>query len=188
MGIEFRVDEATEILGRTPRVLAELLEGLPERWLLADESEDTFSPYDVVGHLIHGERTDWLPRLRLVAEEGEDRTFEPFDRFAHRDRGQEAPIGELIEEFARLRQQNLASLEELLADGLALSDAGTHPELGRITAAELIASWAVHDLGHLRQVARTLAGQYRASVGPLRPYLPVLQEGTHRAASARDGR
>ena len=176
MGIELRVGEATEILDRTPDVLAELLEGLPERWLHADEGADSFSPYEVVGHLIHGERTDWLPRLRIVAEVGEARPFEPFDRFAHREEGWERPMGELLVEFARLRDENLAALDDLLDEGLALSDVGTHPELGRLTAGELIAAWAVHDLGHLRQVARTLAAQYRDQVGPLKAYLPVLGE------------
>ena len=177
MGLRFRTEDAVALLGRTPDVLRALLEGLPERWLHADEGQDSFSPYEVIGHLIHGERTDWMPRLRIILEEGEARPFDPFDRFAHRERGRTTSLSELLTEFDRLRSRNLTALESVLEDGFDRTATGTHPELGRVTAGQLLATWVVHDLGHVRQIARTMARQYESAVGPWRPYLPVLDAG-----------
>lgn len=174
--MEFRAEEAIMILGRTPDLLKTMLDGLPEDWTHASEGPGTFSPYEVVGHLLHGERTDWLPRLEIVLEEGEARPFEPFDRFAHRRWGRRRPLSALLEELGHLRAENVDRLEGLLEVGLDLDAAGRHPELGRVTVRELLAAWVVHDLGHVRQIARVMAKQYGDQVGPWRTYLPVLGE------------
>lgn len=178
MTIPFDPADAMAVLRRTPDTLRALLSGLPESWLHADEGGDTFSPWDVVAHLLHGERTDWMPRLRIILEHGEARPFEPFDRFAHRTASIGASIDELLEKFEEARQASLAELASLLDGGLdsGLDRAGRHPELGRVTARQLLATWAVHDLGHVRQIARVLAKQYGGEVGPWRAYLPVLSE------------
>lgn len=129
----------------------------------------------MVAHLLHGERTDWLPRLRIL-ELGETRPFDPFDRFAHRTESAGASIDELLDQFAEARKASLVELESLLADGLDLHRAGRHPELGRVTARQLLATWVVHDLGHIRQIARVMARQYCDEIGPWQDYLPVLSE------------
>lgn len=162
------------ILARTPAVLRALLQDLPDTLVRANEGEGTFSPFDVVGHLIHGERTDWIPRARILLEEGGGRPFEPFDRFAMYEAGRGRTLAELLDEFEALRAANLRTL-----DGWRLTDAdlarrGTHPDLGPVTLGELLAAWAVHDLDHLAQIARVLAFQSRERVGPWRAYLPIL--------------
>lgn len=175
MTIPFDAAEAMAVLRRTPDTLRPLLAGLPETWLHADEGDDTFSPWDVVAHLLHAERDDWMPRLRIILEHGETRAFEPFDRLAHRTASAGASIDELLDQFAAARRASLAELASLLAGGLDLDRAGRHPELGRVTARQLLATWVVHDLGHIRQVARVMAKQYGDAVGPWRAYLPVLE-------------
>lgn len=176
MTLPFEPDDAVAVLRRTPGTLRALLAGLPDRWLHADEGAETFGPWEVVAHLLHAERDDWMPRLRIILEHGETRPFEPFDRFAHRTASAGASIDELLDQFAKARQANLVELESLLAGGLDLDRAGMHPELGRVTARQLLATWAVHDLGHIRQIARVMAKQYDEEVGPWRAYLPVLSE------------
>ena len=172
--MEPRLPEITAILSRTPATLRALLKDLPEPWLLANEGEGTFSPRDVLGHLIHGEKTDWVPRLRLILASGEAQPFVPFDRFGFRDAIQNVPTGALIAEFDALRATNLAHLEgfALTADQLALT--GTHPELGRVTLGQLLATWAVHDLNHVGQIVRVMAGRYSDTVGPWKAYLGIL--------------
>jgi DinB superfamily len=167
-------DEAIPVLERTPAALQAMLGGLPEAWLVADEGPDTFSPRDVVGHLIHGEETDWLARVRIILEHGESVPFTPFDRFAFRTRSAGRSTAELLERFAELRRANLEALRAFGLDASALARTGTHPALGRVTLGQLLAAWVVHDLGHLKQVARTMAGQYREAVGPWRKYLTIL--------------
>lgn len=176
MTIPFDPAEAISVLRRTPATLRALLRGLPEDWLAADEGDDTFSPWEVVAHLLHGERTDWIPRLRIIREHGEARPFEPFDRFAHREESGSLSMAELLDEFEAARMWNLAELEQLLVDGVDLGRTGVHPELGRVTARQLLATWVVHDLGHIRQITRVMAKQYAGEVGPWRDYLPVLSE------------
>lgn len=176
MPIEFQLKEAAALLSRTPATVRNLLADLPEAWLTASEGPKTFSAWDVVAHLLHGERTDWMPRLRIILEHGEGRPFEPFDRVAHRAESAGLTIGELLDAFAAARARNLAELEALGLDEAALARTGTHPELGRVTARELLATWVVHDLGHIRQIARVLARQYAGVVGPWREYLPVLRQ------------
>ncbi len=163
-----------EILARTPDVLQSMLAGLSESVVQAAEDDDAWSPYDVVGHLIHGEKTDWIPRLRLILDEGEERPFEPFDRFAQFEASRGRSLESLLDEFAGLRALNLKELRRLEAEGIDLETTGTHPDLGRVTAGELLATWAVHDLGHLVQIGRTMARGLGTAVGPWKSYLSIL--------------
>jgi hypothetical protein len=172
-----RVTEALEVLERTPRALREMLAGLSDPWLRADEGPDTFSPADVVGHLIDGEEADWIPRMRIILEKGEAQPFTPFDRFAFRKAHGGRSIGELLDLFEGLRARNLEAVRGLGLDASRLELTGTHPALGRVTLSQLLATWVVHDLGHIRPAARVMAGRYREAVGPWREYLPVLDEG-----------
>ena len=172
--MSFDLAEACAVLGRTPWVLSALLDGLPDSWVEGDEGPETWSPFDVLGHLIHGEKTDWVPRARVILEHGEARAFEPFDRFAMLEASRGRTIGELLAEFTELRQQSLAGLRALGLTDEDFERRGVHPELGPVTLGELLATWVAHDLGHLAQVARVMAKQYAAEVGPWREYLPVL--------------
>jgi hypothetical protein len=172
--MQFDLDRALEILERTPAAFRALLGGLPEVWTSPDEGPGTFSAFDNVGHLIHGERTDWIPRARIILAQGADRRFEPFDRFAQQRESAGRSTAELLEEFARLRAANLATLRGWNLGPRELALEGEHPELGRVTLEQLLATWAAHDLSHLAQTARVLAKQYREAVGPWRAYLPLL--------------
>ena len=170
----FDLAEATALLARTPRVLDAWLRGLPEPWLRATEGPDTWSPCDVVGHLLHGEETDWIARAEIIRTHGPTRAFDPFDRFAMFEKSKGMTIDDLLDAFAEARAQNLATLQswQLGPDDFALE--GRHPELGPVTLGQLLATWTAHDLGHLRQIARTMARRYTADVGPWRQYLSVL--------------
>ena len=167
--------DSLALLARTPRVLDALLRDLPEPWLTTDEGPGTFSPRDVLGHLVHGERVDWMVRTRVILEHGPAQVFEPFDRLAHQRDFVGRSVTELLEEFTRLRGTNVRQLRELALTGDALALEGRHPELGRVTLGELVASWVVHDLDHLGQIARVMAKRYRGAVGPWRAYLPILE-------------
>ena len=173
----FQLPDAISVLERTPRTFHALLAGLPESWTRTNEGPETFSPFDNLAHLIHGERTDWIPRARIILAQGDDRRFEPFDRFAHVRESEGKQLTALLDEFARLRSENLDALRswDLTEDKLALE--GEHPELGPVTLRQLLAAWVVHDLGHIAQTARVMAKQYREAVGPWRKYLPVLDRG-----------
>ena len=166
--------DAVAVLERTPAALRGMLDGLPDAWLLASEGPDTFSPRDVIGHLIHGEETDWIPRMKIILEHGEAVPFTPFDRFAFRTASAGHSTSALLERFAVLRGESLRALAALRLDAAALARTGTHPGLGRVTLGQLLAAWVVHDLGHVKQVARTMASQYREAVGPWREYLTIL--------------
>lgn len=173
--MDFDLNAGVAVLERTPATLRALLAGLPSDWVHATEGPETWSPFDVVGHLVHGERTDWIPRARLILEQGDDRRFTPFDRFAQFRESEGKSLIQLLDELARLRQENLATL-----DGWDLTDAqldlkGAHPELGTVTLRQLLATWAAHDLGHINQISRVMAKQYRAAVGPWRAYLSVME-------------
>jgi len=172
--VELRLPDAILILGKTPACLDHLLRDLPDEWLRATEGPDTWSCYDVVGHLIHGELTDWIPRIQIILEHGANRAFAPFDRFAQFQNDQTRPIGELLERFKSLRQQNLTQLTELHLTPQDFDRKGMHPELGAVTLGELISSWVVHDLTHLNQVHRVMAKQYSDAVGPWKQYLSIL--------------
>jgi DinB superfamily len=170
----FDLEEAVAVLARTPATLDALLRGLPEGWIAAHEGGETWSPFDVIGHLIHGERTDWLPRAKIIREDGEARTFEKFDRFAQFALSQGRTLGSLLDEFAELRKENLRELQAMGLTDADLERRGQHPELGIVTMRQLLATWMAHDLDHVVQVSRVLARQYSDEVGPWRAYLRII--------------
>jgi hypothetical protein len=172
--MEFQLERALEILERTPAALRGLLGGLPEAWTSPNEGPDTFSAFDNLGHLIHGERTDWIPRARIILAPASNRRFEPYDRFAQKRENQGKSLADLLDEFTRLRSENVATLRGWRLSDAQLNLQGEHPELGVVTLRQLLATWAAHDLGHVAQIARVMAKQYRDAVGPWRAYLPVL--------------
>lgn len=172
--MNFQVNEAITILERTPLAFRALLGGLPDTWTMPNEGPDTFSAFDNVGHLIHGERTDWIPRARIILDQGADRRFAPYDRFAQVRESEGKSMDDLLDEFARLRVENLATLRGWNLSDAELALEGEHPELGAVTLRRLLATWVAHDLGHVAQTARVMARQYRDAVGPWRAYLPVL--------------
>lgn len=174
--IEFSLDHAINLLGRTPGVLRGMLEGLPSEWSSKNDGEKTWSPYDVLGHLIHGERTDWIPRAKIIMEEGEKKAFEPFDRFAQFEASKGKSLEELLGTFERLRQENILRLKEMRLKPEDLRRSGKHPELGRVNLGELLATWVAHDQDHLVQISRTMARQYQKAVGPWQAYLSVMKE------------
>lgn len=173
-GTDFSLDAARQILERTPAVIREWLDGLSESWIEPNEGGDTFSPRDVLGHLIHGEKTDWIPRLRQIMEGRGDRPFEPFDRFAMRKQDGRPTISEMLEEFASLRMENLTTMESMSLSADDLERTGIHPDIGVVTVRQLLATWTAHDLAHLAQIARTMAKQYAEAVGPWRGHLRVM--------------
>lgn len=168
------LSEITAILMRTPATLRAMLEGLPDAWLHANEGEGTFSPRDVLGHLIDGEKTDWLPRIRLILESGARVPFEPFDRVAFKATIDSMTTEALLTDFATLRAAGLAEVRgmNLTADSLSLK--GRHPALGAVTLGHLLATWAVHDLNHISQIVRVMSHRYADAVGPWKAYLGVL--------------
>jgi hypothetical protein len=172
--MDFDLTAGIAVLERTPHTLRAMLAGLPPAWTDATEGPDTWSPYVIVGHLIHGERTDWIPRARIILAQGPERRFAPFDRFAQFRESQGKTLAELLDEFARLRAENLATLAGWRLTDSQLALEGEHPELGRVTLRQLLATWVAHDLGHVAQTARVMAKQYRDAVGPWRAYLPVM--------------
>jgi hypothetical protein len=171
----FDLGASMAVLERTPAVLRALLVGLPDRWTTINEGGDTWNPMQVVAHLIHGERTDWIPRARIILAQGADREFEPFDRFAHLNEDQGRTISQLLDEFVHLRADGLTTLRGWHLTDAHLELTGVHPEFGEVTLKQLLATWTAHDLGHLVQVARTMARQYRDDAGPWRAYLSVLK-------------
>jgi hypothetical protein len=179
--MEFNLPDTIALLTRTPAVLDALLRDLPETWTLASEGASTWSPLDIVGHLVHGERTDWMPRVRLILQSGETQTFAPFDRLGHVHEAQGKSLEQLLEEFASLRAQNLAELRALNLGPEELAHRGRHPTFGEVTLAQLLATWPAHDLTHLHQISRVLAHQYQQAVGPWKAYLGVLQCAGHGA-------
>lgn len=172
--MDFDLNSGTAILERTPRSLRAMLDGLPSVWTEATEGPETWSPYVIVGHLIHGERTDWIPRAQIILAQGPQRRFTPYDRFAQFRESQGKSLADLLEEFARLRLESLATLAGWRLTDAQLALEGEHPELGQVTLRQLLATWVGHDLGHIAQAARVMAKQYREAVGPWRAYLPVM--------------
>jgi hypothetical protein len=170
----FVIEEGVAILARTPATLDALLRGLPDGWIAAHEGGETWSPFDVIGHLIHGERTDWMPRVRMILERGDTQAFETFDRFAQFAASQGRTLESLLDELAALRKENLRELEALHLTEADLERRGQHPALGVVTLGQLLATWVAHDLDHVMQVARVLAKQYSDEVGPWRAYLRVI--------------
>jgi hypothetical protein len=164
---------ATCVLERTPAVLTEWLRGLPEGWLDCDEGAETWSPRAIVGHLIEGERTDWMPRVHHLLRHGDAVAFDPFDRFAHLH-AEPQPIATHLDEFARLRSASLADLESLALEPADLHRRGRHPEFGVVTLGQHLATWVAHDLSHLAQIARVMARHCDTAIGPWRAYLPII--------------
>lgn len=172
--MQFEMNQAMEVLSQTPGALDALLRGKSAGWLHARKTPESFSALDVLGHLIHAENTDWIPRVRLILEHGDAQPFAPFDRFGFRAWIDGKPVVALLDEFAALRQQGLQTLQELGVGEAQLSLPGLHPELGRVTLRELLATWVVHDLNHIAQIVKTMAGEYGSAVGSWRPYLSIL--------------
>ncbi len=174
--MRYEVESSMDVLRRTPDTLRGLLAGIGESWARSNEGRDTFSPFDVVGHLIDGEETDWIPRARIILAQGPDPTFTPYDRFRHYARNRGRSLDSLLDEFARLRTANLDLLASWKLGDPELDLQGRHPSLGPVTLRQLLATWVVHDLGHIAQVSRVMAKQYREAVGPWVEYLPVLTD------------
>lgn len=172
--MSFDIADAIAVLERTPATFRALLSGLSDAWLACDEGPGTFSPFDNVGHLIHGERTDWIPRARIILAQGADRTFESFDRFAQVRESAGKSAATLLDEFAALRAENVATLRSWRLAERELGLEGVHPSLGTVTLRQLLATWVAHDLGHIAQTARVMARRQRDEVGPWRAFLPVL--------------
>ena len=171
----FTLKEAIEILERTPNVLEQLLSGLSENWLYKNEGGESWSPFDIVGHLIHGEENDWINRTKHILEE-KPGPFVPFNRFAHLEKSKGKTISQLLEEFKSLRSKSLETLRGLNLTEDDLNKKGEHPAFNEVTLKQLLSTWVVHDLGHIRQAVRAMAKQYMYDVGPWAEYLPVLRE------------
>jgi hypothetical protein len=186
--MEQNLQHTIALLTRTPATLNVLLRDLPEEWTMRNEGDRTWSAFDVVGHLIHGERTDWMPRLRRILESGESRAFDPFDRWAQERESQGKTLPEMLDEFSDLRAQNLNELRALKLQPEDFSRRGRHPALGIVTLSELLATWAAHDLTHLHQISRVMAYQYRAAVGPWKAFLGVMQCAGHSAPPVAAGK
>ena len=173
--MKFQIEQAVEILSQTPATLESLLGNLSGDWTENAENAESWSAFDVVGHLIHGEETDWIPRAEIILAQGDNPTFEPFDRFAQFEKSKGKTLNELIETFAELRSKSLARLREMNLTEEKLRLKGVHPELGEVTLEQLLATWAVHDLTHIRQIVTVLARKYTENVGAWKEYLSILQ-------------
>ncbi len=179
--METNLEMTMALLARTPATLDALLRQLPDEWTTANEGEKTFSAYEVVGHLVHGERSDWIPRVKMILQFGESRAFEPFDRFAQERESQGKSLAQLLDEFAELRAGNLQKIRSLGLTEQQMQLRGKHPRLGTVTLGNLLSTWAAHDMTHLHQTARILAHQYREAVGPWSVFLGVLKCNGHSA-------
>jgi DinB superfamily len=175
------LDETVALLERTPGALSVLLRALPERFLRRDEGENTWNAGEVVAHLVHTEQANWIPRARLILESGEEQTFAPLDREAFQSDSRKLSVETLLDEFARLRSQNLKELRSLVLSPESLERTGRHPTFGIVTLSQLLATWAAHDLTHLHQISRILAHQFRQAVGPWEAFLGVLKCEGHSA-------
>ncbi|HUR29378.1 MAG TPA: DinB family protein [Planctomycetota bacterium] len=172
--MEHDLERSLELLSRTPSMLRAWLGGLTDAWALSNYGPDTFSPFDVIGHLLHGEKTDWMPRARWIREKGASQPFPPFDRFAQVQASRGKTLDALLVEFEAARKRSLVELRAMKLDEAALDLSGQHPALGAVTLRELLATWVVHDQDHIAQIARALSFQYADAVGPWRAYLPIL--------------
>jgi uncharacterized damage-inducible protein DinB len=174
--MKFELDEAMTVLSRTPAALNAMLSGLPRNWVENNEGPETWSPSDVIGHLVHCERTDWIPRAKIILEYGETRAFDPLNRFAQFEESKGKALEELLEEFAALRARSLVTLREMNVGPGDFEKAGKHPDLGKVTLKELLATWVTHDLDHIAQIARTMAKQYTTEVGPWQAFVSILHD------------
>jgi hypothetical protein len=173
--MDFDLELAIDVLSRTPRILEAWLSDLPDDWVISNGGKDAWSPFDVVGHLIHGERTDWIPRAKIILSNAGTREFKPFDRFAQFEDNKEKSVGELLRTFAKLREENLSILRGFDFQPSDYQLKGKHPELGAVTLKQLLSTWVVHDLNHLGQIAKVMAKQYKEAVGPWKAYLSILE-------------
>ena len=174
--MQFQIERSVEILSRTPATLNSLLRGLSSDWIYNNEGGDSWSPFDIVGHLIHGEETDWIPRARIILEHGQSRPFEPFERFAMLEKSKGKSLDELLDTFARLRKESLVALKKLELSPKKLEQTGIHPALGQVTLRQLLSTWTVHDLNHIGQIVRVMAKQYKEEVGPWISHLSILNK------------
>ncbi len=172
--MKFQLDNAQEILKRTPAILNSLLHQLPDVWVFSSEDADSWTPFDVVGHLIHAEETDWIPRVKVIINYGESGVFEPFDRFAMFEKSKGKTLSDLLIMFERLREESLRELDEMNLTPDLFGKQANHPELGKVTLSQLLSTWVVHDLSHVRQIVRVMAKQYKEDVGAWQNYLPIL--------------
>ena len=172
--MKFNLSEAQLILSKTPLLLSQLLSELPEKWVKNNEGENTWSPYDIVGHLIHGEKTDWITRAKIILENSPDNSFEPFDRFAQFENSKGKTIDDLLGEFGELRSKNLEELKELNIGLEQLNLEGIHPDFGTVTLKELLSTWVVHDFNHINQITRVMASNYKQEVGPWIQYISFM--------------
>lgn len=174
--MKFELDRSIEILERTPEVLEKMLAGLSDAWIYSHEGPESWGPYDVIGHLIHGEKTDWIPRMEIIlAASGDNKKFQPFDRFAQFENSKGKTLSELLIEFKSLRSENLKKLRAKKLGDNDLTKTGIHPAFGKVTLHQLLSTWTVHDLTHIVQISRVMAKQYEADVGPWKEYLGILR-------------
>lgn len=174
--MEFKLERSIEILERTPFVIEELLNGISKEWAMSNEGENTFSPYDVLGHLLHGEKTDWIPRMNLILSDKTDKTFQPYDRFAQFEESNGKSLTQLLDEFKKRRQENLTVLRSKNITEKDLNKTGTHPSFGEVSLRQLLSTWTVHDLNHISQICRAMSKQYKENVGPWIDYLSILKK------------
>ena len=173
--MQYSFEKSIQILERTPRVLKTLLSGLDDAWTMQNEGENTWSAYDVMGHLIHGETTDWIQRLEIILDTNSDHKFKPFDRFAQFEESKGKTLDQLLDEFEKRRMQNLEKFKSLNLNESHLDMPGIHPAFGNVTMRQLLATWVAHDLGHTGQIVRVMAKQYKEEVGPWVEYLRILK-------------
>jgi uncharacterized damage-inducible protein DinB len=174
--MKFSLEKSIEVLEQTPIVLGAMIQHLSEDWTSANEGDETWTVYDVVGHLIHGEKTDWIPRMEIILSDTPEKRFVPFDRFAQSEESKGKSLTQLLDEFTALRKRNL---EILLSKNLTeqqLEQTGVHPAFGEVTLAQLLSTWVVHDLDHISQISRVMAKQYAVEVGPWKEYLKILRQ------------
>ncbi len=174
--MKFDLSAALEILERTPKVLETLLGGISDEWAQSNEGIETWSPYDIVGHFIHGEKTDWIPRMKIILKDIEDKQFAPFDRFAQFENSKGKSLNELLEEFKALRKENIKTLRLNHISSSQLIQTGIHPAFGEVNLSQLLSTWVVHDLNHISQITRVMAKQYSDEVGPWKEYLGILNK------------
>ena len=174
--MKYSVDKALEILRQTPKTLNSFLSNLSDDWIFSNEGDDSWSAYDILGHLIHGEKTDWIARMNIILSPNGNKTFESYDRFAQFEASKGKTFSELLMEFSELRIINLSYLESLQLSEAQMNLKGIHPELGEVTLSELLSCWVTHDLGHIAQIARVMAKQYKNEIGPWVAYIPILSK------------
>ena len=174
--MKYCIEKALQVLENTPHVLKQLLSGLDDEWVKNNEGGDSWSAYDIVGHLLHGEQTDWIPRIEITLSEGDNKTFTPFDRFAQFEKSKGKTLEGLLDEFAEARSNNIKVFKGLNITEDDLSKTATHPALGTVTLSNLLSAWVAHDLGHIAQISRVMAKQYKNAVGPWQEYMPILHD------------